>query len=75
MEKLLEFCSALNHRKVRYELSVGRPEAVMVSLSIPGENWEIEFFLDGRVEVERFVSQGVEEYPDALDDALRLFDD
>lgn len=59
MEKLLDFCTALNHRRAHYELLVVRPEAVMVALSVPGERLEIEFFPDGHIELERYVSQGV----------------
>jgi hypothetical protein len=33
----------------------------MMSVALPGERWEIEFFDDGRIELERFVSQGVVE--------------
>ncbi len=47
-EKLLDFCAALDRQKERYEMSVARPEAIMVSLAVPGERWEIEFFSDGR---------------------------
>jgi hypothetical protein len=35
----------------------------MMSVAVPGERWEIEFFDDGRIELERFVSQGVAEAP------------
>jgi len=31
----------------------------MILLSIPGEHWEVEFFEDGHVEIERFIGQGV----------------
>jgi len=74
-EQLLSFCAALDERRARYELLVARSDAVMVALAVPGERWEIEFFEDGRVEVERFVSQGVEERATPLEDALRFFDD
>ncbi len=72
----LDFCAALNQRRAHYELLVARPEAVMVLLSIPGERWEIEFFRDGHIELERFVSQGVAEGgPGDLEAALRYFDE
>ena len=32
----------------------------MATVSVPGERWEVEFFCDGSVEVERFVSNGVD---------------
>jgi hypothetical protein len=75
IEKLLAFCTALNERRAHYELLVVRPEAIMVLLSVPGERWEIEFFPDGHVELERFVSQGIADAGSAdLDAALRYFD-
>jgi hypothetical protein len=36
----------------------------MVRAIVPGQRWEIEFFADGEIEIERFVSTGV----DAIDD-------
>ncbi len=75
MDILLDFCVALNQRKAHYELLVVRPEAVMVLVSIPGERWEIEFFRDGHIELERFVSQGVDDAGSAdLEAALRYYD-
>lgn len=73
--RLLSFCAALEQRRARYDVLVVRPDAVTVSLAVPGERWEIEFFTDGRIEMERFVSQGVEERATALEDALRFFDE
>ncbi len=75
MEQLLSFCAELEQRRARYDVLVARSNAVMVSFAVPGERWEIEFFEDGRVEVERFVSQGVEERATAIADALRFFDE
>jgi hypothetical protein len=40
-----------------------------------GERWEIEFFDDGRIQVEKFLSQGVSENPSAVRDLLELFTD
>jgi hypothetical protein len=75
IEKLLDFCAALDQRKAHYELLVVRPEALMVLLSVPGERWEIEFFADGHIELERFVSQGVGDAgPADLEAALGFFD-
>jgi hypothetical protein len=52
-----------------------RDEALMMSVAVPGERWEIEFFDDGTIELERFVSQGVAEAPSALAELLAWFDD
>ena len=74
-KQLLSFCAALEQRRARYEVRVEHQDAVMVSVAVPGEWWEIEFFEDGHVELERFVSQGVEERSTAVGDVLRFFDE
>ncbi len=28
----------------------------MVEVAVPGERWEVEFFADGNVEIEKFIS-------------------
>lgn len=70
-----EFRRELDRRHVTYELRIVRDEALMMSVAVPGERWEIEFFDDGRIELERFVSQGVVEEPGALTELLARFDD
>jgi hypothetical protein len=74
VEQLFAACLALQERGLRYDLDVARPEAVMLRLVLPGEYWEIEFFADGTIERERFVSQGVEECPTAIEAVLRALD-
>lgn len=56
--QLLDFLSELETRKIAYSLDHIRDEAVMVSVAVPGERWEIEFLDDGSVDIERFVSTG-----------------
>jgi hypothetical protein len=58
MEAFLDFVKELSARKIYYSLSVAREDAVMVEITVPGEKWEVEFFADGRVEVEIFKSDG-----------------
>jgi hypothetical protein len=70
MANPFEFCARLDGLGVRYDMEIARPEAVMVTLVIPGEYLEIEFFADGNVEVERFRSQGVDGASDADLDAV-----
>jgi len=66
LQKLLDFLSGLDDRRIFHRLSRVRREAIMVEIAVPGERWEAEFFADGHVEVEVFgPSQGVvggEEY-------------
>lgn len=54
---LLEFLECLEEAKITYRLNHVR-EAIMVEVCVPGERWEVEFFGDGTVEVERFISTG-----------------
>jgi hypothetical protein len=69
------FCQELSQRHVAYELLIAREEALMVSLALPGERWEVEFFDDGHAELERFVSQGVVDAPHVLTDLMAALDE
>ncbi|BAZ15538.1 hypothetical protein NIES4071_74100 [Calothrix sp. NIES-4071] len=55
--KLTNFINQLERYKIHYTLAHHREEAIMVMAAIPGQRWEIEFFNDGSVEVERFISK------------------
>jgi hypothetical protein len=61
MDKLFESCVALEELHVRYGVLVNREVAVTVTVAAPDQYLEIEFFADGSMEIERFVSQGVAE--------------
>jgi hypothetical protein len=69
--KLLDFLDRLENAKIWYRMHHVR-DSVMVEVAIPGERWEVEFFEEGHVEVERFVSAG-----DTDDESVlsRLFSD
>jgi hypothetical protein len=58
MKNILNFLNSLELRKIHYILEHNRGETVMVSIAVPGERWEVEFFEDGHVEVEVFKSNG-----------------
>jgi hypothetical protein len=53
--KLLAFLDRLEQAKITYRLEHVR-ESIMICAVVPGERWEIEFFVDGHVEIERFAS-------------------
>ncbi len=55
--KLLDFIDELKALKLWYRLDKVR-DAIMIQVAVPGERWEIEFFEDGHVELERFHSDG-----------------
>ncbi len=56
--KLTNFLTQLEQHNISYTLAHHRDEAIMVMAAVPGQRWEIEFFVDGSVEIERFTSGG-----------------
>ena len=50
-------------------------DAIMVQSAVPGERWDIEFFGDGRVEVERVRSDGLIGGDRMLETLFREFSD
>ena len=75
LENVSQLCQELDHRQVHYHLLVARPSALMLSVAVPGERWELEFFDDGHVETERFLSAGVQVIDDAISRLLSYFDE
>jgi hypothetical protein len=67
LRKLLDFLDRLEVNKISYRLS-HNSDSIMIELVIPGERWEVEFFEDGHVEVERFTSAGEIEDESRLED-------
>ena len=74
LEKRLQFLGELERRSIYFSLARYR-DAIMVRADVPGERWEIEFFADGRVEVEVFRSEGQMEGEEALARLLSDFSD
>ncbi len=72
--KFFAYLDQLDRQKIWYRLQKVR-DALMVEIAIPGQRWEIEFFEDGHVEVERFVSTGQIEEETILDDLLAHYHD
>jgi hypothetical protein len=56
--KLTTFLKRLEEAHIHYSLACHRQDVLMVLVTVPGERWEVEFWADGSIEVERFVSNG-----------------
>jgi hypothetical protein len=70
---LLAFLDELDSRNLHYTLEHTRSETIRVNISFPGKIWEVEFFEDARVEIERFSStHGVKTI--SIEDLLALID-
>ncbi len=58
MEELLAFLKRLDDCKIHYNLSKIR-DSILVEIAVPGQRWEVEFFKDGHLEIEKFISEGI----------------
>ena len=58
MQELFDFLNLLEARNIYFTLNRIR-DSVLVEVSVPGERWEVEFFPDGSVQIEKFISEGV----------------
>jgi hypothetical protein len=74
MKKLLEFIEELENRKIHFNLSKIR-DSILVEVVVPGQRWEIEFFSDNHVEIEKFISTGVIYDQDEIEVLFRDFSD
>jgi hypothetical protein len=54
---LIHYLDQLQMAHIDYQLQKVR-DALMVVIAIPGERWEVEFFEDGHIEIEKFRSDG-----------------
>jgi hypothetical protein len=72
---IYEWMSKLKEANIHFTLATFRDDALMLQISVPGERWEVEFFRDGTVEIERFRSDGKIEGANALKELLRHYAD
>jgi hypothetical protein len=56
--RVLALLQRLDEAKIPYTMEHSREDALMILAFAPGEYWEIEFLEDGRVDVERYRSDG-----------------
>jgi hypothetical protein len=54
LQALLDFLTGLERAKINFRLDRCREDTILVRVDVPGERWEVEFFANGEVEVERF---------------------
>ena len=75
--KLILFLWRLQCDNIHFTLSAPTlvSMAIMVTVAVPGEIWEVEFHEDGNVGVEVFVSRNGVEGEDALEELFRRHTD
>lgn len=57
MNKLMLFLNKLEEGNIYYRLNKIR-DGILVEIAVPGQRWEVEFFNDDHVEIEKFISDG-----------------
>jgi hypothetical protein len=72
---LTAFLEKLSQHHIAFTLVYCREDSIMVSVVVPGEHWEIAFFIDGNVETERFTSSGEIGDAGSLDEFFQRFSD
>jgi hypothetical protein len=70
-EKLWSVLQYLDKLHLHYVLEMHRPEAIMATVAVPGERWELEVTSDGQLEIEVFRSDGVIHDRSKLEDLER----
>jgi hypothetical protein len=69
--QILELLRRLKEAKITHRLGQCRDDAVMITIDVPGERWEVEFVDyddEVHVEVERFRSNGKIDDESALEE-------
>lgn len=74
-EALTAFLDRLERANIHYDLAYCRQGAVMVQIAVPGERWEVEFMGDGRMDIEKFKSDGTIIDGSTLDELFARFPD
>lgn len=73
LAKLLSFLNRLDKAKISYSHEHNRDETIMVLVVVPGQRWEIEYFVDGSIEIEKFISEGVKGDDGTLEELFSKF--
>jgi len=73
-QALLDLLQRLNKARISHSMQSVREDAIMVSVVVPGERWEIEVFANGEIEVEVFRGGGEIQDGSAIEELLRRFD-
>ena len=73
--KLLSFLNRLDDAKISYSLKHNRDDTIVILIDVPGQRWEVDFFEDGSIEVEKFISTFVTGNGELIEELFREFSD
>ncbi|MFT4065196.1 hypothetical protein [Paraburkholderia sp.] len=70
---LYDLLDKLDDAKIHYSLSRQRPGSVLVSVTVVGQRIEIDVFIDGHMEVSRFLGhENIEGGAELIDSIIAL---
>lgn len=60
MSRLCSFLGKLNEAHISYHLQMVSEmhDSILVEIAVPGERWEVNFYVDGHIYVEKFIGTG-----------------
>jgi len=82
LNELIDLLKKLEEKKIYYKLNKTRDDTIMVEVAVPGQRWEIEYNTYGKslecnckIEIEKFVSNGILYDESELETLFRDFSD
>jgi len=82
LNDLIQLLEKLEEKKIYYKLNKTRDNTIMVEVAVPGQRWEIEYNSYGKpsefnckIEIEKFVSNGILYDESELETLFRDFSD
>ena len=82
LNELIELLGRLEEKKIYYKLNRTRNDTIMIEVAVPGQRWEIEYNtygkspeFDCKIEIEKFVSNGILYDESELETLFREFSD
>ena len=82
LNELINLLEKLEEKKIHYKLNKTRDNTIMVEVAVPGQRWEIEYNTcskspkhNCKIEIEKFVSNGILYDESELETLFRDFSD
>ena len=75
MDKVLALLNRLQEALIFYTVAHNQEDAISIQVVVPGQRWEIDFYLDGTVDIEIFKSDGTIRDATAIETLFSDFSD
>lgn len=74
MSNLISFLQKLEEHRIYYKLNRIR-DSLLVEIAVSGQRWEVEFFENGDIVIEKFLSDGNIYGSNEIEELFRQFSD